>query len=155
MATTAINGLRERREAIVNAHIEAEAVNHDVAATVATFRHPRYEVPALGAIVDGAEAVNGLVTGLIAAFPDFYLHKTALHHADDAVIAEVRFGGTQRGVWAGIEPTGNKMEVQSVLIFVFEGEDLVCEKVYFDHATVLRQLGAIPDLLNANVAAAR
>ncbi len=32
------------------------------------------------------------------------------------------------------------MQVQAVCIFVFEGADLVCEKVYFDHATVLRQL---------------
>jgi predicted ester cyclase len=144
MATTATNSIRTRREAIVNAHIEAEAVTHDVAATVATFRHPRYEVPALGAIVDGAEGVSGLVTGLMSAFPDFYLHRIALHHADDAVIVEARFGGTQRGVWAGIEPTGRGMEVQAVLIFVFEGDDLVCEKVYFDHATVLRQLAVMP-----------
>jgi predicted ester cyclase len=141
--TTATESIRARREAIVNAHIEAEAVTHDVAATVATFRHPRYEVPALGAVADGAEAVNGLVSGLFAAFADFYLHKIALHHADDAVIVEVRFAGTQRGVWAGIEPTGKRMEVQSVLIFVFEGDSLVCEKVYFDHATVLRQLDVI------------
>ena len=35
------------------------------------------------------------------------------------------------------------MEVQSALIFVFDDADLVCEKVYFDHATVLRQLGAV------------
>jgi len=34
------------------------------------------------------------------------------------------------------------MEVQAACIFVFEGDLLVCEKVYFDHATVLRQLGA-------------
>lgn len=143
VAITGTNTIRDRREAIVNAHIEAEAVTHDVAATVATFRHPRYEVPALGVAVDGAEAVHGLVSGLLAAFPDFYLHKMALHHADDAVIVEVRFGGTQRGIWAGIPPTGKKMEVQSVLIFVFEDDNLVCEKVYFDHATILRQLGAI------------
>jgi SnoaL-like polyketide cyclase len=138
--------IRTRREAVINAHIEAEAVTHDVAATVATFRHPRYEVPALGAIVEGAEAVNGLVTGLLSAFPDFYLQKMALHHADDAVIVEVRFGGTQLGIWAGIEPTGKKMEVQSVLIFDFEGDNLVCEKVYFDHATVLRQIGVMDRL---------
>jgi predicted ester cyclase len=143
VATTATDTIRARREAIVTAHIEAEAVTHDVAATVATFRHPRYEVPALGAIVDGAEAVNGLVSGLLAAFPDFYLQKTALHHADDAVIVEARFGGTQLGIWTGVEPTGKRMEVQSVLIFVFKDDDLVCEKVYFDHATVLRQLGVI------------
>jgi steroid delta-isomerase-like uncharacterized protein len=142
VATTATTSIRARREAIVNAHIEAEAVSHDAAATVATFRHPRYEVPALGAIVDGAEAVNALVSSIVSAFPDFYLHKDTLHHADDAVIVEARFGGTQRGTWAGIDPTGKKMEVQGVLIFVFEGDDLVCEKVYFDHATILRQLGA-------------
>ncbi len=32
------------------------------------------------------------------------------------------------------------MQVQTVLIFLFEGENLVCEKVYFDHATMLNQL---------------
>jgi predicted ester cyclase len=143
VATTATDTIRARREAIVAAHIEAEAVTHDVAATVATFRHPRYEVPALEAIADGAEAVNGLVSGLFAAFPDFYLQKTALHHADDAVIVEARFGGTHLSIWAGIEPTGKRMAVQSVLIFVFKDDDLICEKVYFDHATVLRQLGVI------------
>ena len=135
--------MQARREAIVNAHIEAEAVNHDIAATVATFRHPRYEVPALAAIADGSSAVNGLIGAIFAAFPDFYLHQKALHHAENAVIIEAVFGGTQRGIWAGIQPTGKPMEVQGVLIFVFEGDDLVCEKVYFDHATVLRQLGAI------------
>ena len=143
MATATTTNSQERRQAIVNAHIEAEAVAHDVAATVATFQQPRYEVPALGAIVDGAEGVTGLVAGLLSAFPDFYLHQTAVYHADNAVIAEVRFGGTHRGIWAGIQPTGKSMEVQAVLIFIFEGDDLVCEKVYFDHATVLRQIGAI------------
>ncbi len=143
MATTTTDSLRSQREAIVNAHIEAEAVAHDVAATVATFQHPRYEVPALGAVADGAEGVHGLVSVLLSAFPDFYLKPIALHPADDAVIVEVRFGGAQNGAWAGLEPTGKKMEVQAVLIFMFEGNALVCEKVYFDHATILRQLGAI------------
>ena len=133
---------RVRREAVVRAHIEAEAVAHDVSAIVSTFHHPRYEVPALGAVVDGAEEVTGLVEGLLAAFPDFHLTMKRLYHAEDAVIVECTFGGTQQGAWAGLPPTKRPMEVDSVLIFVFEGDDLVCEKVYFDHATVLRQLGA-------------
>jgi hypothetical protein len=133
---------RVRREAVVRAHIEAEAVTHDVNATVSTFHRPRYEVPALGVIVDGAEGVTGLVGGLLAAFPDFHLTEKRHYHAEDAVIVECTFGGTQQGVWAGLEPTGRRMEVDSALIFVFEGDDLVCEKVYFDHATILRQLGA-------------
>jgi hypothetical protein len=37
---------------------------------------------------------------------------------------------------------GKQMAVQAACIFVFEGEKLVCEKVYFDHGTVLRHLTA-------------
>lgn len=132
--------LRARRERIVNAHIEAEAVAHDVAAAIATFRHPRYEVPAVGAVADGGQAVEDLLGQLLGAFPDFWLEKIAVHHADDAVIVECTFGGTHGGPWAGIPATGKPMAVRAACIFVFEGEDLICEKVYFDHGTLLRQL---------------
>jgi steroid delta-isomerase-like uncharacterized protein len=142
MTNTLVDTVRARREAIVEAHIEAEAVRHDIAGTLKTFAHPRYEVPALSAVADGAEAVNGLLEALLTAFPDFYLTKTAVHHADEAVIVECRFGGTQRGEWAGMPPGGKPMEVSAALIFMFDGEDLVCEKVYFDHATVVQQLTA-------------
>lgn len=142
METQTIENLRAGREAVVKAHIDAEAVQHDVAAALATFHRPRYEVPAMGAVVDGGDAVHGLLTQLLGAFPDFWLEQIAVHHADSAVIVECRFGGTHRGPWAGIAATGNRMEVQAACIFMFEGDRLVCEKVYFDHATVLRQLGA-------------
>ncbi|SAL34826.1 SnoaL-like polyketide cyclase [Caballeronia terrestris] len=142
MDTADRQALRTRRDAVVNAHIEAEAVRHDVAAALATFRNPRYEVPAVGLIADGADAVEGLLNQLLAAFPDFWLTKDAVHHGDDVVVVEARFGGTHRGVWAGMAATNKPMEVQSALIFVFDDADLICEKVYFDHATVLRQLGA-------------
>jgi hypothetical protein len=42
------------------------------------------------------------------------------------------------------------MQVQGVLIFLFEDDELVCEKVYFDHATILSQLGVL-SLPQANV----
>lgn len=132
--------IRARREAAIDAHIKAESVDHDVSGVLASFHHPRYEVPAIAAIADGAEAVQGLVGTVLGAFPDFYVEREALYHADNAVIVECRFGGTQQGVWAGIPPTGKRAEVQAALIFLFEGADMVCEKVYFDHATIVRQL---------------
>ena len=140
MPSEHVDTMRAHREAIVNEHIEAEAVRHDVAATVRTFKHPRYEVPALGAVADGAEAVTGFLQALLTAFPDFYIKKNAVHHTDDAVIVECRLGGTQRGEWAGIKPSGKKMEVSAALFFLFDGEEMICERPYFDEATIARQL---------------
>ena len=133
--------LYARREAIVNAHIQAEAVDHDVKAALATFTRPQYDVPALGGVVDGAAGVDGLLHAVLSAYPDFWLRETARYHAENSVIVECVFGGTQRGEWAGIAPTGKSMEVAAALFFLFEVEGLVCERVYFDHGTVLRQLG--------------
>jgi predicted ester cyclase len=139
-----LSTLRARREAVVKAHIQAEAVRHDVAATLATFRHARYDVPALGGVVDGAQGVDGLLHTLFAAYPDFWLREGAHYHAENAIIVECVFGGTQQGQWGGVSPTGRKMEVAAALFFLFDDADgLLCERVYFDHATVLRQLGAI------------
>ena len=143
MNTLDFDALRARREAVVSAHIEAEAVRHDVAAALATFSRPRYDVPALGGVVDGSAGVEALMHGLLGAYPDFWLRTEKTYHADDTVIVECVFGGTQLGEWAGIPPTGRKMEVAGALFFLFEGDGLVCERVYFDHATVLRQLGVI------------
>ncbi len=56
---------------------------------------------------------------------------------------QASFGGTHYGIWAGIAPTGKRTEVRCALIFIFDGDNLVCEKVYFDHATILQQLGAL------------
>jgi len=86
MAIAGTESLRARREAIVDAHIEAEAGSHDVLAALATFHHPRYEVPAVGDDRRPPEAVQGLLNQLLAAFPDFWLQKVALYHADQAVL---------------------------------------------------------------------
>jgi predicted ester cyclase len=127
MAAATIQDLRARREAVVKAHFQAETVDHDATA----------------AIVDGAAAVEEFLTQLFNAFPDLWLRQRALYHADNAVTVECRFGGTYGGVWAGVAPTGRSVDVESALIFPFEGTNLICEKVYFDNATILRQLGAL------------
>jgi steroid delta-isomerase-like uncharacterized protein len=126
---------------VVRAHVEAEAIQHNVAATIATFRHPRYEIPAFGVVADGAEAVENLLNGFLRAFPDLWLKTRAFYHSDNAVFIEVSFGGTHGDTWAGVPATGKQFEVESLLMFTFEGEHLMGEKLYLDHATILRQLG--------------
>jgi steroid delta-isomerase-like uncharacterized protein len=137
--------LRARREAVIRAHVDAER-RHDPAGVVASFHRPRYDVPAMGPAgqADGAEAVHDLLAGLFAAFPDWDAEVGSAHHADAAVFMEVRMTGTQQGEFAGIPPTGRRMDVRVAAIFEFEEDRLLCEKVYFDFATILQQLGALP-----------
>ncbi len=134
--------VRTRRDAIVADHIAAEN-RRDVAATLATFRRPRYEVVPAGDIADGPEAVRGMLEDLFTGFPDFCAKTLHTHHADDAVIVEVEVSGTHRGPWAGLPPTGRPMIVRMACIFSFEGTDLVGETLYFDIGTMMRQLGAM------------
>ena len=134
--------LRERREALVRAHVDAER-RHDVDGVVATFHRPRYDVVPLGALSDGAQAVHDFLSGVIAGFPDFAPHVSALRHADDAVIVEGNFTGTQTGPWAGLPPSGRAVDVRFCAVFDFEEDRMLCERLYFDLATMLRQLGAL------------
>ncbi len=141
--TTAI---REKREAIVIEHMESEN-RHEFDITMETFDHPRYELIATGDVHDGAEEVDAYFTETRTAFPDQRNELIALHHADDAVIIEAMLYGTHDGPYRGLPPTGRKFEMRFCAMFLFEQDRLVCERVYFDSSTVLRQLGIAHDPL--------
>ena len=141
MATATQSDLKQAREAIVRRHVEAED-RHDVEAVVGTFHSPRYEVAPLG-VSDGAAEVRALLNTMLTGFPDWHLEPGPLRHGDDFVFVEVRMTGAHNGPWAGWEPTGRKMDVQVACVFEFQADRLVCEKVYFDLATIMRQLGKL------------
>jgi steroid delta-isomerase-like uncharacterized protein len=135
--------LRDTREAIVREHMESEN-RHEFDVTMGTFEHPRYEIIPTGEIHDGAEAVDRYFKETRAAFPDQRNELIAMHHADDAVLVEFWLRGTHDGELRGIPPTHKPFECRCLAIFEFEGEGLVCERVYFDTATILGQLGLLP-----------
>ena len=60
-----------------------------------------------------------------------------MHHADDAVIVEFNLMGTHRARCAAFEPTGREFTCRMIAVFVFEDDGIVCERVYFDSATIL------------------
>lgn len=130
------------REAIVRAHIDAEN-KHDAAAVIATFHRPQYEIIPMGAVLDGAEPVSEFLTGTFSGFPDFAAQVPSLIHCDSGVVAEGRFTGTHEREWAGIPATGRSVDVPFCAIFVFEEDRCVSERLYFDFATMLRQLGVM------------
>lgn len=131
--------LRRHREELVLRHMQAENV-HDYDTVIETFAHPRYELIATDRIHDGEESVREYFRETRSAFPDQRNELIALHHADDAVIVEFWLLGTHLGPILGIAPTGREFKCRMASLFLFEGPDLVCERAYFDVATILRQL---------------
>jgi steroid delta-isomerase-like uncharacterized protein len=131
--------LRAERERIVRLHMQSEN-DHDYEATIATFTRPRYEIIATDRTYDGLDAVRSYFRETRTAFPDQRNELISLRHADDAVITEFWLLGTHRGPLLGIEPTGRSFRCRMTAFFVFEEAGLVCERVYFDSATILRQL---------------
>ena len=122
---------------------------HEFDVTLGTFDHPRYEIIATGEVHDGPEEVMRYFKETRTAFPDQRNELIALHHADDAVIAEFDLLGTHLGSLRGLPPTGRAFRCRMLAIFEFEaeGEGIVCERVYFDSATIQRQLGIAHDPL--------
>ena len=136
--------LRARRETVVREHMESEN-HHEFDTTIGTFAHPRYEIIATGDVYDGEAEVRRYYAETRAAFPDQRNELLALHHADDAVIVEFDLLGTHLGPLRGLPATGRAFRCRMCALFVFAEAEIVCERVYFDQATILRQLGVARD----------
>jgi steroid delta-isomerase-like uncharacterized protein len=134
--------LRARREAVVREHLEAEN-DLEFDRALGTFDHPRYELIATGQVFDGAEEVMEYYRTTRAAFPDQRNENVVLRHADDAVIVEFDLRGTHRGPFMGLAATGREFTCRMVALFLFDGDRIVCERVYFDLATIAAQLGLL------------
>lgn len=132
---------RSHREAIVRRHMEAENV-HDYDAVIDTFSHPRYELIGTNRVHDGEAEVRDYFQESRTAFPDQRNELIELHHADDAVIVEFWLLGTHKGPLMGMEPTGRAFKVRVTAFFIFDDSKIVCERVYFDTASILSQIAA-------------
>ncbi|CAJ1502174.1 ester cyclase [[Mycobacterium] burgundiense] len=142
------DALRERRLSVIREHMETE-VTKEFDRTLATFNgHPRYEIMATGQIFDGADEVMGYYLTTRTAFPDQRHENARFHVADDAVIVEFDLLGTNLGEFYGLPPTGKSFRVPIIAVFFFEGERIVNERIYFDSASLVSQIGRA-ELLSA------
>ncbi|MBO6935104.1 MAG: ester cyclase [Deltaproteobacteria bacterium] len=128
------------REKLVLDHFEGE-VAQQWDAVLSTFPHPHYELIATLTVHDGDTDVRDYYRDTRVAFPDQHHEIIELRHSHDAVIVEFWLLGTHRGPLGGIPPMGQPFRVRMTATFVFdENETLVCERVYFDTLTMLKQL---------------
>ena len=131
-------------------HIAGEFVTKDVEATLATMVDD--------ASVDhipvhtgghGKDALRAFYRDVfIPSWPDD-LDMTLLNRVvgDGQLVEELqlRFTHSKRMDWflPNVEPTGRKVDVPFVVVVQFRGDKLACERIYWDQATVLRQVGLL------------
>lgn len=110
--------------------------------TLATFNgHPRYEIMPTGQIFDGDEEVMGYYRMTRTAFPDQRHDNVRYHVTDDTVIVEFDLLGTNLGEFYGLPPTAKAFRVPIIAVFFFDGDRIVNERVYFDSASLVTQIG--------------
>jgi steroid delta-isomerase-like uncharacterized protein len=136
----------ERRMAarleIVEEHIRLEN-QHDLEGIMTTFGPmARYDDEPWDGHHVGREAVRAYYEDLLRAMPDLRIYVQQQHATEAAVVVEVIIRGYHLGAWRGLPPTGRHVQFGLCGIFLFDSEDrLAAEKIYYDRATVLRQLG--------------
>jgi steroid delta-isomerase-like uncharacterized protein len=130
------------RVAALEEHVRFENL-HDLEGIMKTFGEgSRYDDEAWDEHYVGAEAVRSYYTDLIRAAPDLHIDVRRRHVTPEAIVLEVVITGTHSGMWRGLPGTGKRVEFPLCAVYTFGPEGkLASEKIYFDRATVLRQLG--------------
>jgi len=130
------------RIAIVERHIQLEN-QHDLEGVLRTFGDlAQYDDEAWGEHYAGHDGVRQFYMQLMRALPDLQILVQRRYVTDDAIIVEVLILGTHLDTWRGLPATGRRVEIPLCGIYTFDNDDrLAGEKIYYDRATVLRQLG--------------
>jgi steroid delta-isomerase-like uncharacterized protein len=132
----------QARLAIVDEHIRCEN-QHDLNAVLATFgTEARYDDEPWEDHRIGPDGVRSYYAELLRALPDLAIEVRRQHVASDCVVVEVTIRGTHLGPWRGLPATGRRVEFPLCGIYTFDAEDrLAGERIYYDRATVLGQVG--------------
>lgn len=137
------------RIALVEEHIRHEN-EHNLDAILATYASsPRYDDEPYGEHHAGIDSVRAYYERLMRALPDLRIEVERRHATPDAVIVECTISGTHLGEWRGLPATGRAVRFPLCAVYTFDGDRLAGERIYYDRATVLRQVGVFhePDRL--------
>lgn len=130
------------RIALVEQHVRLENA-HDLDGVLGTFGDAaHYDDEAWGEHYEGVSGVREFYSQLMKALPDLEIQILRRHATEEAIVLEVMIRGTQLGSWRGLPATGRKVEVPLCGVYTFDAQDrLAGERIYYDRASVLRQLG--------------
>lgn len=132
--------------------------NHDAAAFAAQFSEDSVlRIIATGEVMHGREELRADAEALLRAFPDLRMEHNSTYECGEAFcVIECTLTGTHEGEYIGIRPTHRLVELPACSIFTLGADRLVGEEVvYFDAATLLRQLGVLTEPADAQPSTAR
>lgn len=127
---------------IVEDHVRLEN-QHDLEGVMSTFgATARYDDEPSGDHRVGRDQVRAYYAEMLSAMPDLNIDVRKRHATESAIVLEVVISGHHRGAWRGLPSTGRRVEFPLCAIYSFDDSDrLTGEKIFYDRATVLRQLG--------------
>lgn len=133
---------RDARVRTVEEHVRGEN-DHDLARIMQTFgAAASYDDEPWDEHHQGHDQVTAYYQTLLHALPDLHIDVRRRHVSEEAIILEVVIAGTHQGTWRGLPGTGRRVEFPLCGVFTFDEHDrLTGEKIYYDRATVLRQIG--------------
>jgi len=143
MATAPVSKDRvSARTALVEQHVGLENA-HDLDGVLGTFGDAaHYDDEAWGEHYSGLNGVREFYSQLMKALPDLDIKVVRRHVTEESIVLEVLIRGTQLGPWRGLPATGRKVEIPLCGVYTFDEQDrLAGERIYYDRASVLRQLG--------------
>ena len=134
------------RVAAVEEHLRHENA-HDLDGLLSTFGgNAVYEDAPWSERHEGLGAVREYYERLFRAAPDLHVEVKKRHVSADAIVLEVLVTGTHRGPWRGLPATLRHLELPLCAVFTFDENDrMLGERIYYDRATVLRQLGVLSE----------
>jgi carboxymethylenebutenolidase len=143
---------RQELEQLWADHIAGEFVTKDVEATLATMVDDAYvnHMP----VNTGGRGKNELRVFyrdiFIPSWPDD-LQMTPMNRVigDEQLVDELHltFTHSKQMDWflPNVPPTNKKVDIDLVVVVRFRRDKLACERIYWDQATVLRQVGLLND----------
>jgi steroid delta-isomerase-like uncharacterized protein len=116
----------------------------DLAPVKAELLHPQHTAIFTGKPYTDAGALQQLVQGFYAAFPDLTHVVDEQICEGDTVHNRVTVKGTQKGDFAGIKPTGRSVSFIAMTSHRYVDGKLYEQRVEVDFVGCLQQLGAMP-----------
>ena len=131
------------RMAILREHVRAES-EHDIDALVGGMTSDCFnDVVGVPEPFVGPAQTAERYRKHWAGFPDFTVRVCRILCADEScVVTENEWRGTHLGTFMGWPATGKPVVMRAVVLWHFKGDALWGETIFFDNASLLKQIGA-------------